>query len=85
MSSEKDQYSCDVCSKTFSSVLDLNEHYQKHLDDITPRTVEVSDDNSFYCKYCYDAFDTKKDLEAHENEFHQVPSHGKTVLEQTER
>ena len=85
MSSEKNQYNCEVCSKTFSSVLDLNEHYQKHLDDITPRTVEVSDDNSFYCKYCYDAFDTTKDLEAHENEFHQVPSHGKTILEQTER
>ena len=82
---EKEQYTCDFCHKTFGSALDLNEHYQTHLDDITTRTVEISDDDIFHCKYCYDEFDTTQDLEAHENEFHQIPSHEKTLLEHAER
>ena len=37
-----------------------------------------------YCKYCYEEFNTGSDLKAHENEFHQVPSQEKTILEETE-
>ena len=51
----------------------------------TARTVEISDDDMLYCKYCYEEFNTSSVLKAHENEFHQVPSQEKTILEETER
>ena len=49
------------------------------------RTVESSNDEILYCKHCDDEFYTEKDLVAHENEFHKVPSQERTILENAER
>ena len=46
------------------------------------RNVEVSDDDLLHCKYCDDEFCTEKDLVAHENEFHQISSQRKTIIEE---
>ena len=66
-------------------MLDLNEHYHKHLKHPTTQTVEISDDDTLHCKHCYDEFSTAKDLKAHEHEFHHVSFQEKTILEDAER
>ena len=43
--------------------------------------VEISDDNLLHCKFCDNEFSTENDLVAHVNEFHQVLSQGKTILD----
>ena len=84
LNDETDEYKCIVCKEMFHSVLDLNEHYRKHLDDQTIRTVEISDDELFHCKHCDDEFCNENDLLAHNNVLHQVPSNEKKVLEDVE-
>jgi uncharacterized Zn-finger protein len=56
----KKYFTCTICSQTFSSFVDLNEHSFTHLDD-----TNVQKECTYKCEVCYKRFSTSDYLRSH--------------------